>query len=242
MSPAQLNGAENLQAQLATTGIVALEGVHGRPLFCQTVAALGVPRLHRDSDVDGITTIAVRPDAERAGFAGFGSHALNPHTEGSALARPPQLLALVCQSRADVGGHSVLVDGLRLYDYLVAEAPDALQALFQPRSVLFGGANGFLGSIFERTDERIRLRLRLDDLAQFSPDVAAHLPTLWAAIEATALRLTLAPGDGYVLSNSRWLHGRSGFGGCRVMLRLLADLPPTSPIADGFDPRGAPDP
>lgn len=59
---------------------------------------------------------------------------------------------------------------------------------------------------------RVVVRLRLDDLAQFSPDDVSHwLPALRAAIERHAVEIGLSAGQGYVLGNHRWLHGRRAF-------------------------------
>lgn len=226
-----------LSDQLRRSGLATVGNLDGRPALVDTVSLLGVVRAHRDSDADGITTIAERSGSQPPGYRGFGAGALNPHTEGSTLARPPMLLTLACQSVGESGGDSALVDGLAVYRYLSREHPEALRSFFTPRSALFGGESGYLGSIFEKFGQRVRLRLRLDGLVQFSPDVSPHLPALYEAIEATVFRIHLLPGDGYIIVNNRWLHGRAQFVGKRVMLRMLADARSGSPIAPGFDPQ-----
>jgi hypothetical protein len=84
---------------------------------------------------------------------------------------------------------------------------------------------------------RVRLRLRLDDLARFSPDAACAVPALRAAISAHTTALRLGPGDGVVLCNTRWLHGREPYAGPRVMLRVLGDPLPGDGILPGFPHR-----
>lgn len=226
-----------LTDQLRRCGLATVENLNERTALVDTVSLLGMVRAHRDSHTDGITTIAERSGSQPPGYKGFGAEALNPHTEGSTLARPPMLLALACQSVGESGGDSALVDGLAVYRYLAREHPEALRSFFTRRSALFGGESGYLGSIFEKSGQRVVLRLRLDSLVQFSPDVSPHLPALYEAIEATVFRIHLLPGDGYILVNNRWLHGRAQFVGQRVMLRLLADVLPGSPIPPGFDPQ-----
>jgi len=86
---------------------------------------------------------------------------------------------------------------------------------------------------------RVRLRLRLDDLARFSPDAACAVPALRTVISAHATTLHLGPGEGVLLCNTRWLHGRESYAGRRVMLRVLGDPLPGAGILPGF-PRHRP--
>jgi hypothetical protein len=106
--------------------------------------------------------------------------------------------------------------------------------LSAPRSALFGGAAGHLGSVFTRTGGRLTLRLRLDELAQFSPDVIHWLPALRATIDHHAQTFRLNAGQGYILDNYRWLHGRRAFTGQRVMYRAHGNPLPHLGITPGF--------
>lgn len=118
----------------------------------------------------------------------------------------------------------MLIDSQLVDDDLAESEPEALRAFCAPRSVLFGGAAGYLGSIFTYAEDgRIAVRLRLDDLAQFSPEVSRWLPTLRAVIDRHAVMFNLGVGQGYVLNNRRWLHGRRAFTGQRVIFRVNAN-------------------
>jgi hypothetical protein len=44
----------------------------------------------------------------------------------------------------------------------------------------------------------------------------------------------LRAGEGVLLSNTRWLHGRDSFAGRRTMLRVLGDPLPSTEIRPGF--------
>jgi len=82
---------------------------------------------------------------------------------------------------------------------------------------------------------RLRIRLRLDELARFSPEVTRLLPLLRTAIEANTEMFRLCSGDGFLFSNTRWLHGRRRYaGGQRMMLRILGDPLPGTGIEPGF--------
>lgn len=44
----------------------------------------------------------------------------------------------------------------------------------------------------------------------------------------------LGAGDGVLLSNTRWLHGRDPYSGRRTLLRVLGDPLPSTGIMPGF--------
>lgn len=167
---------------------------------------------HRDSDAAGLTT------------------------------SPPVLLMMSCGQPANSGGECVVIDGKAVHDDLAESNPKALLALSGPRSVLFGGAAGYLGSIFTRIGDRITIRLRLDELAQFSPEVTHWLPVLRATIDRHVTMFSLDAGQGYILDNYRWLHGRRAFSGQRVMYRVNGNPRPDLELAPGFWPAHIPAP
>ncbi len=80
------------------------------------------------------------------------------------------------------------------------------------------------------------VRLRLDDLAQFSPQATRALPALRATISRHAITFALAAGQGYVLDNHRWLHGRRAYTGHRVIYRVTGNPATHLGIAPGFTP------
>ncbi|HUY51790.1 MAG TPA: TauD/TfdA family dioxygenase [Streptosporangiaceae bacterium] len=152
----------------------------------------------------------------------------------------------VCARPARTGGASRFADGLAVHGELAATCPQALAAFTRPRSVLFGGADGHLGAVLTAipatatSPARMHLRLRLDDLVSFAPDLLAYLPALQAAIARHTITVPLQAGQGYVLDNHRWLHAREQFTGTRTLYRVLgAPLPglglhPGIPLAPGW--------
>ncbi|WP_433729887.1 TauD/TfdA family dioxygenase [Nocardia sp. CA-129566] len=232
----QQKWAAGIAAQLAADGLALIEGIRTRAQLVTLGASLGHIVPHRDSGPDGVTTLMHRGGfAGRAGFEGFGKGALPPHTDRSGMPEPPALLLVACGRKGSSGGGCVAIDGYAVYVEMMLTNPEATQALSQPRTVLFGGAAGHLGSIFEHTpDGRIRVRYRRDELARFSPELARWLPALSDAIERHTTTFVLEPGQGYVLHNHRWLHGRSAFTGERVMYRLSVNPFPGFAIPSGF--------
>jgi hypothetical protein len=225
-------------ADLQRIGAALIDEVHRPADLVELARSLGTVAPHRDSGPDGVTAIEDR-GAESPAMAGFTRAELSPHTDRSGIESPPIVLLTACGREPHTGGESLIVDGRAVYEDLAHNAPDALAALCEPRSVLFGGADGHLGSVFTpASDGVVAIRLRLDSLVRFSPAVAPHIPTLRAAIQRHTTVLAVRAGSGYVLNNRRWLHGRRGFEGPRLMYRVIADpLPGTVPV--GFRPEDA---
>jgi alpha-ketoglutarate-dependent taurine dioxygenase len=216
--------------------MATFDGITSREQALHLAAQVMTLWPHRDSEQDGITVLADRGDiAKQPGLAGFGNTALDLHTETATIAEPPQLMMLICTSRAHTGGACRLADAQEIFRHLRAALPDLLEQLCQPRSVLFGGPAGYLGSVFELSgDRRVRMRLRTDKLAKFSPQLAPRISQLRQEINKCAISVPLQPGQGYLLSNTRWLHGRDAFDGQRMMYRLLGHPLPNLDIPTGF--------
>ena len=231
-----------LVGALRQGGFALLDGVPDADALLTVAKSIGVVVPHRDSRTDGVTVLADRGmGADRGGFAGFGREELVPHTDRSGIARPPGLLMMACAQPAQQGGACVVADSSAVYADLAENEPEALNALSAPRSALFGGAAGYLGSVFTpEPDGRITVRLRLDDLARFSPEAARWCATLRSTIERHLITVALRAGQGYVLDNRRWLHGRRAFAGDRIHYRVTAEPLPQMAIPAGFWPTRVP--
>jgi len=227
-----------LVESLACDGIALLGGVTDADTLLTVARSFATVVAHRDSRPDGVTMLVDHGlPRSSSGFAGFTSRELAPHTDRSSIERPPGLLLTACGRPAETGGECVVIDGAAVYDDLAEREPEALQALATPRSALFGGAAGYLGSIFAVQPEgRVHVRLRLDELATFSPAPTHWLATLRTVLDRQALTVALHAGEGYVLDNRRWLHGRRAFTGSRVLYRVTADPLPRLGIPTGFLP------
>src|SRR5947208_16078589 len=96
-----------LVASLNTHGAAVFRGMTGRADLLRLARSVMAIRAHRDSDPDGVTTIAERPlIAGDTSLAAFTDRHLIPHTDGSAVHRPPRLLLLACVRPARIGGYS----------------------------------------------------------------------------------------------------------------------------------------
>lgn len=231
--PVRCSAVSDVLDQLGRTGLVLVGGIPNPTRMLSLTRRLGASVVaHRDSGPDGVTVLEDR-GARGATMAGFTRASLFPHTDSSGLETPPGLLFTVCGREPTTGGNSVLVDGRAVFSDLAENDPLALEELSEPCSVLFGGADGHLGSVFAPVEGVVSVRCRLDALARFGPRVVRHVPALRSAIDRHALTIPARAGSGYILDNRRWLHGRLAYEGPRIVYRVLADPRPGT-IVGGF--------
>ena len=231
------SGQDELAVRLAERGLVTFGGCHTRGALSEILSMVCVPRWHRDSGDDAITVIANTDDEPPPGYLAFGRQELHPHTEGTSIPDPPVVMALACWTPARQGGVSYVIDGRALHARLAQDAPEALLALSEPRCAYFGGAAGHLGSVFGPTrDGLLAIRYRRDELGRYSPAAQQAIELLDRLAADCWLELPLRAGQGFILQNGRWLHGRTRFSGRRTMARLLGDPLPGTGIRYGFRP------
>jgi len=225
-------------ALLREHGLVTFTGITDPAVLASAARRLMGIRPHRDAGPDGVTVITDTGTTD-PGYAAFTDAELIPHTDGTSLPDPPGLLLLTCQQPASHGGATLLADAARVTATLARQHPAALQALSAPRAAYFGTAGGYLGPVCEPAGPgRARIRLRLDDLAMFSADAIPILPILRAVITQHQQAIQLRAGQGLLVSNTRWLHGRDRYTGPRIMLRILGDPLPGTGIQPGFPAPG----
>ncbi len=221
-------------ALLREHGLVTFTGITDRATLASVARRLMSIRPHRDAGPDGVTVIT-DTGSTGPGYGAFTDAKLIPHTDGTSLPDPPSLLLLTCQQPASQGGNTLLADAARITATLAGQHPAALRALSAPQAAYFGTAGGYLGPVCEPVGPgRARIRLRLDDLAMFSADATPVIPLLRAVITQHLHAIQLRTGQGLLVSNSRWLHGRDCYTGPRIMLRILGDPLPGTDIQPGF--------
>lgn len=177
---------------------------------------------HPHEDAPGQTVVTPRLYAAGHGTAGFTTGALEPHTDRSLSLRPPSVLASVLHSPADRGGEALVADGVNVLTALRQRMPSTLIARLQ-----LGTPHGDVASVVTFRGGLVQLRYRDDDVAspttgegEFGEAVAA----LRACVAAATRTLPLESGDGYILHNHRYLHGRTSFTGNRTLVRMLATV------------------
>jgi hypothetical protein len=229
----------DMVSRLRRDGIITFDGITSPSMLRDLVARVVPIEPHRDSNASGVTVLRPRegPAAKTAGYLGFSREGLYPHTDGSAVQEPAMLVGLSCARRAPWGGDTLLVDGAAVFETLRTNAPGLLDVLQRLRSARFGSGDGLMGAVFSDADAgRVCVRFRRDDLVRYVPEAEVALPVLHDVIEALQVRVPLEGGQGYVVQNRRWLHGRTPFGGEREAWRVLGSAPRGSAHAEALGP------
>ena len=78
----------------------------------------------------------------------------------------------------------------------------------------------YIGPIFKIEQDKIFMRFRRDNCIKFKSLYHEHIHTLYEAIDLYTCRLKTNSGEGYLVDNTRWLHGRTVFEGDRIIKRI----------------------
>ncbi|KAL4881021.1 HAD-like domain-containing protein [Aspergillus karnatakaensis] len=184
------------------------------------------PRNEKTSGT-GISNIRFAPSLAGKGYS---SEELYFHTDRSGWDRPPRILVSTLQSKSKDGGASMLADSARilkevkeqrdgLYELLTSSEHSSFRAdngVFVPRAIFDKGLGLF--------------RFRFDDSIQLSASLVTRFSQFFDTIYRNSFAVNLQKGQGYLLNNHRFLHGRTSFIGSRELLRALVDLPPPKSV------------
>jgi hypothetical protein len=220
------DSVETLRNEFSSKGLVFLEGLEKPEALLRALSPLGTVYHHRDSLASGLTHVATsEADAQSTagdGKLGFTKDGLIPHTDRSGAKDPPNMLAFWIERPAAISGASLFVDGFALFEVMSCRYPDELAVLCRPNSAIFKSENGYLeSSVFSTEGECLRIRFRFDKMIFLSPDAARAVEVMLPVIRELSLIKRLRAGDGYLIDNLRWLHGRTHFVGTRSAYRLL---------------------
>lgn len=216
----------SLPRRLERHGFAFVQDVGSRLDARATAEQLGTIRLHRDSDRDGATSITPVPDTAGPASQAFGREGLEPHTDGTAVLHPADLVVNYIEHQAQRGGHALLTDGTEILAGLPLRDAGIMAAL--SRGEFLFGADGFRASVLSRlrADERWTLRYRDDgELRPLTSRAAEALDVFAEVARACTWELATRSGDLYITDNRRCLHGRTAFVGSRSVVRFLVDAP-----------------
>lgn len=207
---------------LARDGIVLFRR-STRKQLSSLIHDLADVRAHPHGTFGGETVIEPHSMPASAGGAGFTRRSLPPHTDRALTSHPPAVVAVLIEQPAEDGGQCLLVDTRTL---LLAAGPDFASL------TLDAGRTGRY-PVFRSDAGYGQIRFRDDDLAKPHAPSASGRSALGAlrALAASAVAVTLAAGEGYMVHNHRVLHGRTEFRGYRRATRFLADMRSGSPYA-----------
>ncbi|KAI1332430.1 hypothetical protein F5Y16DRAFT_394502 [Xylariaceae sp. FL0255] len=211
---------EAVRKEFLYAGIVLVENCEEQSLI-QLAQHLGEPVQPRNETTSGtcVSNIRCAPGLEGKGYS---SEELFFHTDRSGWSHPPKILTTAMKTASGDGGHSLFADGRSMITYLREHEPELYEIVTSAKHSSFKAEDGkFVPRPIFDTATGI-LRLRLDDGIQLSAALTDAFPTLRNAIYKYAFSVSLAEGQGYVLDNHRFLHGRTAFSGAREVLRILA--------------------
>ncbi|HKB88800.1 MAG TPA: TauD/TfdA family dioxygenase [Patescibacteria group bacterium] len=239
------NAGEKILNSLNEFGFVVFSPMKTPDELLNLVGLFGKPILHRDSDKRGITIVAPKETTIKESNLGFTNSELIPHTDGTGVADPADLLALYCETPSTSGGESFMIDGKKIYDYMAANKLDMLKLLSTPESAVFGNPknNPFIGTIFNKSteDEHITLRFRGDMWGFYAGPISRILEQFMKILNDFKITFQLSKNEGYIVNNKRILHGRRDFKGYREMQRVLVTIDKStqygSQLQKGFIPQ-----
>jgi hypothetical protein len=218
---------------VATDGVVMIEGASHVDVQ-DLLARWTVPASHPHECEAGLTIVTPRSGTESIdGLAGFGRSHLVPHTDRSLDPDPPSLVGLVMLEPGNDGGSGLLVDGARLLVTLCQSFGRGSLESLRLRT-----RDGRTLPVVEGAGGLVRLRFRGDGLASLYSDVGNDaILSAWSQLVAHATEVRLGVGDGYLVHNHRYLHGRASFSGPRRLARIMANLDESHRLAwmnEGF--------
>ncbi|PKX98638.1 putative haloacid dehalogenase-like hydrolase [Aspergillus novofumigatus IBT 16806] len=166
----------------------------------------------------GISHIRFAPNLTGKGYS---SEELFFHTDRSGWDEPPRILMSTLKSRSEAGGESLLADGYQVLGALKQEDEKLYDLITNSKHTSFRSDDEVFvpRAIFDR--EKGILRFRFDDSIQLSASMVSRFSRLQDIIYENAFVVSLQPGQGYILDNHRYLHGRASFSGSRELLRVL---------------------
>lgn len=183
---------------------------------------LGDVWYHRDSDSRGVTTIEERSNRTGSGNHGFSADSLQWHTDSAGHRSPPRITLLWCAENDAQGGDSLVASASAVDRHLHHGQPALRESLYSRNAATFySGDDRYVGPILTRSEDRISVRLRLDELGHLSYPIARNVGEFLGALNEVSRALRLAPGEGYALRNDRWVHARREYTGRRRMLRVF---------------------
>lgn len=210
-----------LKTKLQNNGIIFFEKIINEEEFCNFCENFGNIYYHRDSNQNGIT-IVKNCSENKDGFIGLTSNSLFPHTDRSTVQEPPNLLALYCKEQSGEGGETTLIDMKKVL-YQIIEKFGLNNPLLEKNNAIFADQDNIhVGNIIEiQKDGSFFVRFRNDKFGYFNSELNKIMPEFYSIIAENTIQIKLNTGQGYVINNGRYLHGRNSFVGSREMWRIL---------------------
>ncbi|KAL4888253.1 Clavaminate synthase-like protein [Aspergillus ambiguus] len=218
---------EAIRERLFRTGIAFIRdsGIDSLVMLGTNLGTVIRPRNEQHPGT-GISNIRYAPSLRGKGYS---SEELFLHTDRSGWDQPPRVLISTLQKKSKVGGESIFVDTKLVIQTIKNQNPSLYSFITSSKHTSFRTEDGnfVLRPIYDEQSDLFRFRF--DDGIQFSASVILRVSELLEVMSRCAFHVSLEPGQGYVVDNHRFLHGRTAFTGSRELLRVLVNIPTTRP-------------
>lgn len=214
---------KNIKQALEQSGIILFRNMNSEEIALEISKSLGNIYRCIDSDSHGITTISnLNHGRNMKNSLAFTQAGLYPHTDRSPIHTPPKYLINWSISPSQIGGELLICDGKAVYDYLKSSHLNSCIALSEPDAAIFSDTiDSYSGPIFTTNDDKFQnIRFRRDNCIKFKNNYHQHVHTLFEAIDLHTIKLSTNSGDGYIIDNTRWLHGRNPYKNDRIIKRI----------------------
>lgn len=225
--------------ELRDYGIVLIRHVPHREKLSCVGSALGDVEQPREVGEGPFSVITAREDviSQRESFSsadGYSSKALPLHTDRSAKKNPPDILICVVEKQSSTDGESTLCDGKQVAEHVKSENPEFFHLLLTT-PVHFQFKDGSLSApLLEEKNGVFSWRLRQDGQIFLPLALVEHWKYFLQVLLQFTYTLRFEEGEGYVLNNKRWFHGRNCFEGERRVIRLLITSFEEKKLIQGF--------
>ncbi|OXA59995.1 uncharacterized protein LOC110843886 [Folsomia candida] len=211
--------------EITKRGIVFVRNIKSEQSLTEISKHFGHVFNPRHGSENGVANI--HPDHTLEG-KGYTRTALLLHTDRSGMDNPPRFLMTTVKKQSKSGGHSTFVNGRHLQTQILSEDSKLFKLLQSSKMTQFQQEDRSFKPLPMFYGEN-KIRCRFDDGIYFNHLLAEKLPQLMHHLARLQLREAFKEGEGYILDNHWWLHGRDGFNGDREILRLLIN-PSTNPV------------
>ncbi|KAL4901426.1 hypothetical protein BDW74DRAFT_187666 [Aspergillus multicolor] len=217
-----------IQEDFYSNGIAFLKECDGAKLG-HLASQLGEVVRPRNEENSGTAISNIRFDPSLEG-KGYSSEELYFHTDRSGWDVPPRILVSTLKSKSANGGASILANTSLIIQDIKEQGEDFYKLLTSAKHSSFRSDDDVFvpRPIYDEAADLFRFRF--DDGIQLSASLVVHYSQLLETIYRNSFAVTLQQGQGYLLDNHKFLHGRTSFTGTRELLRALVNLPPPKTV------------
>ena len=179
---------------------------------------------HTDSQESLTTQIDAKQSFDyKRGQRGFSNCSLAPHSDQLLRSPPIRYLGSLFAKPAKIGGSSTFVDMKLVYQKMASSFPEYLDDLFDPDTLVhrFDDIYTSVPVFSKSASNYVVSRVRFDELNYVSFSKLQAVQKLHDIVDEFTVSIDLKQNQGFIVDNTRWLHGRQELFGARSAERFL---------------------